>query len=49
LQIKALLGMPTKKAKLKGYMNQRLAIAMALIARQAASSTRFALQQKFCA
>jgi hypothetical protein len=49
LQIKALLGMPTKKAKLKNHMNQRLAIAMGFIARQLAKSTGFALQQKFCA
>jgi hypothetical protein len=49
LQIKALIGMPTKKAKSKPDMNQQLTVAIGLIAKFAANLACFAVQQKFCA
>jgi hypothetical protein len=49
LKIKALVGMPTKKAKSKTDMNQQLTVAIGLIAKCTANLTRFAVQQKFCA
>jgi hypothetical protein len=49
LKIKALLKLPKKNARDDTYINQRLAIATALVADEETKSVNVALHQKLCA
>jgi hypothetical protein len=49
LKIKALLKLPGKRARIQTYINQVLAVAMALVARTGTDKVNFALHQEICA
>jgi hypothetical protein len=49
LKIKALLKLPTKKARRHAYINQGITITMALVARAEAVCVNVALHQEICA